>query len=262
MAQPPPYYGQPTAPGYAYPPQQPMQHNVIIQNPPQPVYVQPQQKSHSEKLASGVGGAFASAFRSGGQLVKGSGKSASSLASSVGGAAAGIVKSSANLAGDAAKGFKDEADRTATSPLLNCFLPGSGIQLVSKASKGCLRCLPDGNLDGRGALGLDYSCHWLVVNRWENKVILRNGAFPQYHLANAGGRTTATGVGDRASTFKLHETMSHYVTFQHDMTGQYVGVDQQQNLVPAPQVTSGGLNSLFEVHLVYSPSGHTYKPIH
>ena len=36
------------------------------------------------------------------------------------------------------------------------------------------------------------SGHWLVVRNYENKVILRNGAFPQFHLANALGQTVAT----------------------------------------------------------------------
>lgn len=60
------------------------------------------------------------------------------------------------------------------------------------------------------------------------------------------------GVGDGASVFKLHETLAHYVTLQHEMTGQFVGVDNQQNIVPANQVTTGSANSEFEVVLVVS----------
>lgn len=275
--QPPPYN-----PGYAYPPPQ-LGAYLTQQKPqmyaqPQPqysqvppygqpqqqqVYVhQPQQKSTGEKLGSGLGGAFATVFKSGKDLTKGSGKVVSSVGKTLVGSAADLAKGAPNLASNTAKGFKDESDRTADSPLLRCFQMGSGIQLMSKPGQGCLRCLPNGLLDGRGQLGQDYSCHWLVVSRWENKVILRNGAYPQFHLSNALNQTVATGVGDNASSFKLHETPSHYVTLEHQMTSQYVGVDNQQNIVPANQVTNNGLNSHFEVHLVYSPTGHLYKPVH
>lgn len=255
----PPYPGQPG--GYAQPPNQ-QQHTTVYVQQPQHVYVQQQQqKTLSSSIAGSLGGALSSAVRSGGQLVKGSGKTASSVAKSGGGALASIGRSSKALVSDTAQGFQDQSDKTASSPLLSCFSTGSGIQLISKNGKGCLRALPDGNLDGRGMIGNDYSCHWLVVQRWENKVILRNGAFPQYHLANAAGRTVCTGVGDNASVFKLHETMSHYITLQHFMTDQYVGIDNQKNIVPAGLATSGG-DSLFDVHLVYSPVGHMYKSAH
>ena len=36
------------------------------------------------------------------------------------------------------------------------------------------------------------SGHWLVAFRNENKTILRNGAFPQYHLSNALNQSVAT----------------------------------------------------------------------
>lgn len=52
--------------------------------------------------------------------------------------------------------------------------------------------------------------------------------------------------------FKLHETLAHYVTLQHEMTGQFVGVDNHQNIAPANQVTTGSANSEFEVVLVVS----------
>ena len=58
------------------------------------------------------------------------------------------------------------------------------------------------------------------------------------------------GVGDAASVFRIHETLSHYVTLQHDMSNQFVGLDHQKNLVPANHVTNGSANSEFEVLLV------------
>ena len=42
--------------------------------------------------------------------------------------------------------------------------------------------------------------HFLVVKRHDNQVILRSGAFPQYHLANANGHIVATVSGKLSSS--------------------------------------------------------------
>ena len=39
----------------------------------------------------------------------------------------------------------------------DCFRPGCGVQIRSKLSGGCLRVLPNGQVDCLGTLGSDYS---------------------------------------------------------------------------------------------------------
>lgn len=232
---------------------------IIIQNPYQPVHVQQvqPQKSTSAKFASGIGNVIGSAVRSSGSLVK----DTKSLGKDLGKTAAQAARSGADLAGHAAKGFMDEMDRTAKSPLLDCFLTGSGVQLVSKSGGGCLRCLPDGRIDGRGSLGVDYTCHWIVDERWENKVILRNAAYQHFYLTLVNGFVVTTNAGSdkRELMFMLHETFNHYVRLEHQFTQKPVLLDAAQNPCQQPTKTDDGL---FEVNLAYSPFGHVYKPVH
>lgn len=39
----------------------------------------------------------------------------------------------------------------------DCFRPGCGVQIRSKCSGGCLRALPNGEVDCLGTVGNDYS---------------------------------------------------------------------------------------------------------
>jgi len=229
QGQPPPPYNP--HPQY-YPPPPGAQ-----QKAPAPVVVRPQQQSITQNVSGQLGGAFASAIKSGGSLLKDLG---------------GAAKS-------AGQGFENEWDRTRKTPLLDCFSNGSGLQLKNRKTGAVLRVLPDGSVDGRGTLGNDYACHFLVVKRHDNQVILRSGAFPQYHLANANGHIVATGTGDRASHFRLHQNMDNYVTLRHEMTNQYIGIDDNLNIMPAYAVDSSKQHAQFDVVLVWSPTGHIYS---
>lgn len=65
-------------------------------------------------LKGNIGGALASAAQSGGRILSNS----KSVGYSLGASAAQAAKSGAKVAGEAVKGFNDEMDRTAKSPLL------------------------------------------------------------------------------------------------------------------------------------------------
>eukprot|EP00112_Aurelia_sp_Birch-Aquarium-sp1_P018507 Seg4425.2 transcript_id=Seg4425.2/GoldUCD/mRNA.D3Y31 product="hypothetical protein" protein_id=Seg4425.2/GoldUCD/D3Y31 len=176
MAYPPPYDPN----GKKYPPQgypapQPAQpgasHHTTVYVQQQPTIIVPvQQKSTSERAAGFVGGIIGSAVRSS--------KSA--------------VQSSARIVSDVAKETSKELDRHASSPLLDCFKPGCGIQIRSKCSGGCIRVLPTGHVDCGGAIGNDYSAHFTIASRYENKVVLRNVANPSFHLTMASGVVVGT----------------------------------------------------------------------
>ncbi|XP_065056728.1 uncharacterized protein LOC135684945 isoform X3 [Rhopilema esculentum] len=237
MAQPPSYpYGQKyPQQGYA-PPPAPVgatHHTTVYVNQQAPIVVPFQQKSTSQRAAGLIGGVLGSAIRSGSELVT-----------------------------DIAKETSRELDRYATSPLLDCFKPGCGIQIKSKCSGGCLRVLPTGHVDCFGSQGNDYSAHFTIVTQHENKVVLRNVANPGYHLAIGNGMLVATGVGDAASQFRIHETLNHYITFQHSLTGHLIGVDSSGQIAPPVYLNPSKDECKFEIHLMYSPFGHKYIPKH
>lgn len=238
MAQPPPYNSNKTYPQQGYyqapVPVQPGTHQTIIVNqPPTTVYVPVNHRSSASQAAGFVGGIIGSAVRSGAQLV-----------------------------GDVAKETSRELDRYAVTPLLDCFQAGCVVQLRSKCSGGCLKIHPNGGVDCSGSLGNDYASHLFVASRFENKVTLRSAVNQTFHLAMANGMAMGTGIGDQASMFRLHESFNHYVTMQHTMTGHYLGVDKQGQIVPPIYLNQSKDEAKFEVHLVYSPFGHRYTPTH
>lgn len=203
----------------------------------------------SESVASNLGNVL-------GSVVKGS----RTVGKQLGFSAAQVARSSAHFANNTAKGFSEEMDRNARSPLLDCFLTGSGIQLRAESGGGCLRCLADGRIDAMGALGTDYTSHWVIENRWENKVVFRNAAYPQFHLImlDTGLVTGATGPVTTVNTFKLHETFDHFIRMEHEFFKRPISVNENGDVVCASQHSC----SLFEVHLAFSPFGHTYSPTH
>jgi len=237
MAQQPfnPYTQKYPTQGYypAQPPQPGATHNTVYVAQPAPIVVPVQHKSTSEKAAGFVGGIIGSAVRSGSQLVT-----------------------------DVAKGASQELDRYASSPLLDCFRPGCGIQIRSKCSGGCLRVLPNGQVDCLGTIGNDYTAHFTIASRYENKVVLRNVAYPTFHLVMSNGTVVGTGSGDSLCTFRIHETLLHYITFQHVISGQYIGVDSAGQFVHPSYLTSARDECKFEIHLMHSPFGQKYIPKH
>ncbi|XP_057302286.1 uncharacterized protein LOC130636552 [Hydractinia symbiolongicarpus] len=185
------------------------------------------------------------------------GSTASNLARSVGGAVASAMQS--DVVQEAAKGFVNEMDRHAKSPLLDCFMRGSGIQLRSKAGGKMLRVLADGSVDCKGDIGNDYNAHFLVLERYENKVVLRNGENNAYHLKITDGLPSTSMT---PAYLVLHETLDHYVTLRDQLSGQCFGVDANNNILPSQFVSALGDEAKFEVNLAYSPYGHTYEPRH
>lgn len=219
---------------YPAPPSGPHHQTIIVQQQrPVVVGVPVERRSNTSQAAGFIGGVIGSAVRSGSQLVS-----------------------------DVARETVNEIDRYAESPLLDCFKPGCGIQLRNKCSAGCVKVQPNGVVDSYGTVGNDYTAHFVVVSRYENKVVLRNAAIPSYHLAMANGMVVGTGIGDQASSFRIHETLDHYVTLQHTMTGNFFGIDKKGQVVPPIYLNRSKDECKFEVHLAYSPFGHRYTPTH
>lgn len=50
--------------------------------------------------------------------------------------------------------------------------------------------------------------------------------------------------------FRIHETPDHYVTLQNDVTSDFIGVDEQNNLLPTQFVKAYSDEAKFEVNLV------------
>ena len=58
------------------------------------------------------------------------------------------------------------------------------------------------------------------------------------------------GVGDAASQFRIHETLNHYITFQHSLTGHFIGVDSSGQIAPPVYLNPSKDECKFEIHLM------------
>jgi len=160
----------------------------------------------------------------------------------------------------AAQGLINEMDKFAKSPSLDCFMFGCAVQLRSKKG-GRMLCIDpaEKRLACNGDLGNDYFAHFLVVAKSNNKIILRNGQFEGCHISTNDGLPCSSATG---TYFIVHETPDHYITLQHETTGEFLGVDSESHLLPTQFVQAYSDESKFEVNLVYSPYGHNYEPTH
>lgn len=60
------------------------------------------------------------------------------------------------------------------------------------------------------------------------------------------------GIGDQACSFRIHETLNHYITFQQTLTGFFLGIDKQGQFVAPTYLTSTKEEIKFEIHLAVS----------
>lgn len=52
--------------------------------------------------------------------------------------------------------------------------------------------------------------------------------------------------------FRIHETLRHYITFQHSLSGQFLGVDSSGQFIHPSYLTPPKDECKFEVHLMVS----------
>ncbi|XP_077985805.1 uncharacterized protein LOC144440321 [Glandiceps talaboti] len=169
--------------------------------------------------------------------------------SSLGGMMTSLAKGAGSLASSAYTTAQREYDIHASSPILKLFATGNVIQFTSRVTGNSLRCHGNGALDAMG-LPQDPAAHFVCFNQGNNLVILRNAAYPAFHLRVFSNVVTANGTGDFSCKFRIHETLGGYVTLESlSSHTQHIGVAADGAIKP-PNTVDKGNDAQFKVRLV------------
>lgn len=146
-------------------------------------------------------------------------------------------------------------------PVLNNFVTGYRIQLVSRASHHTLQIVegPSGQLtlDGKGEIGAHaWNAIWTVVNDGNNQVQLYNN---NNFLAIVNGEPVVIQVGNGAqigaeTKFQLVLNGDYLVALQSTVGPERcIGINEDGSLKTAQICASSSVNSLFGVLLIKNP---------